>query len=183
MALTNQEGINCLSRKQVKRMWDINLYPLFQYIGCSTLEKQLAQQGFRGVTTKVLSYSKHTLLCLCEHKKIRQQMDWGKCYYFSFQCIVSRCPNCPKEEWEWGIRGIKRGGYIRINVCKPACVWVLVNTNACGHTHAGLQICWQAIRKRAGSNIMWKRYGIKSRTVLLIFISKMCNKCTIMIRC
>lgn len=69
MVLTNQEGINCLSRKQVKRMWDINLYPLFQYIGCSTLEKQLAQQGFRGVTTKVLSYSKHTLLCLCEHKK------------------------------------------------------------------------------------------------------------------
>ena len=116
-------------------------------------------------------------------QKIRQQTDWGKCYYFSFQCIVSRCPNCPKEEWEWGTRGIKRGGYIRINVCKPACVWVLVNTNACGHTHAGLQICRQAIRKRAGSNIMWKRYGIKSRTVLLIFISKMCNKCTIMIRC
>lgn len=30
---------------------------------------------------------------------------------------------------------------------------------------------------------MWKRYGIKSRIVLLIFISKMCNKFTIMIRC
>lgn len=70
MALTNQEGINCLSRKQVKRMWDINLYPLFQYIGCSTLEKQLAQQGFRGVTTKVLSYSKNR-----KHKTRKEEKE------------------------------------------------------------------------------------------------------------
>ena len=52
---------------------------------------------------------------------------------------------------------------------------------ACRHTDR--QTYQQAIRKWAGSNIMWKRYGIKSRTVRLIFISKMCNKCTIMIRC
>lgn len=56
-------------------MWDINLYPLFQYIGCSTLEKQLAQQGFRGVTTKVLSYSKHTLLCLYGHNVLGRMYD------------------------------------------------------------------------------------------------------------
>ena len=28
-----------------------------------------------------------------------------------------------------------------MNACKPTCVWVLVNANACGHTHAGLQAC------------------------------------------
>lgn len=48
---------------------------------------------------------------------------------------------------------------------------------ACRHTDR--RTCRQAIRKRAGSNMMWKRYGIKSKTVLPIFISKMCNKCTI----
>ena len=52
---------------------------------------------------------------------------------------------------------------------------------ACRHTDR--RTCRQAIRKWAGSNMMWKRYGIKSKTVLPIFISKMCNKCTIMIRC
>ena len=52
---------------------------------------------------------------------------------------------------------------------------------ACRHTDR--RTCRQAISKWAGSNMMWKRYGIKSKTVLPIFISKMCNKCTIMIRC
>ena len=56
-----------------------------------------------------------------------------------------------------------------------------VGVPACRHTDR--RTCQQAIRKWTGSNIMWKRYGIKSRTVRLIFISKMCNKCTIMIRC
>ena len=46
---------------------------------------------------------------------------------------------------------------------------------ACRHTDR--RTCRQAIRKWAGSNMMWKRYGIKSKTVLPIFISKMCNKC------
>ena len=41
---------------------------------------------------------------------------------------------------------------------------------ACRHTDR--QTYQQAIRKWAGSNIMWKRYGIKSRTVRLIFINK-----------
>ena len=122
---------------------------------------------------------------------------------------VSRYRCCQKK----GNRGMRKqeSSYIRMNACKPTCVWVLVNANACGHTHAGLQACphsdlpafllacrpvclraclpahrqarRQAIRKQAGSNTMWKRYWIKSRTVLLIFISKMRSKCTIMIRC
>ena len=75
--------------------------------------------------------------------------------------------------------------------CKPACAPTGLPSSlpadrsagvpACRHTDR--RTCRQAIRKWAGSNMMWKRYGIKSRTVRLIFISKMCNKYTIMIRC
>ena len=80
---------------------------------------------------------------------------------------------------------------IRTLACKPARAPTCLPSSlpadrsagvpACRHTDR--RTCRQAIRKRAGSNMMWKRYGIKSRTVLLIFITKMCNKCTIMIRC
>lgn len=80
---------------------------------------------------------------------------------------------------------------IRTLACKPARAPTCLPSSlpadrsagvpACRHTDR--RTCRQAIRKRAGSNMMWKRYGIKSKTVLPIFISKMCNKCTIMIRC
>lgn len=80
---------------------------------------------------------------------------------------------------------------IRTLACKPARAPTCLSSSlpadrssgvpACRHTDR--RTCRQAIRKRAGSNMMWKRYGIKSKTVLPIFISKMCNKYTIMIRC
>ena len=80
---------------------------------------------------------------------------------------------------------------IRTLACKPARAPTCLPSSlpadrsagvpACRHTDR--RTCRQAIRKRAGSNMMWKRYGIKSKTVLPIFISKMCNKRTIMIRC
>lgn len=71
----------------------------------------------------------------------------------------------------------------RAPTCLPSCLPAdrSVGVPACRHTDR--RTCRQAIRKRAGSNMIWKRYGIKSKTVLPIFISKMCNKCTIMIRC
>ena len=71
----------------------------------------------------------------------------------------------------------------RASTCLPSCLPAdrSAGVPACRHTDR--QTYQQAIRKWAGSNIMWKRYGIKSRTVRLIFITKMCNKRTIMIRC
>ena len=72
---------------------------------------------------------------------------------------------------------------IRTLACKPARAPTCLPSSLPACRHTDRRTCRQAIRKRAGSNMMWKRYGIKSRTVLPIFISKMCNKCTIMIRC
>ena len=72
---------------------------------------------------------------------------------------------------------------IRTLACKPARAPTCLPSSlpadrsagvpACRHTDR--RTCRQAICKWAGSNIMWKRYGIKSRTVLLIFITKMYN--------
>ena len=72
---------------------------------------------------------------------------------------------------------------IRTLACKPARAPTCLPSSLPACRHTDRRTCRQAIRKRAGSNMMWKRYGIKSKTVLPIFISKMCNKCTIMIRC
>ncbi len=72
---------------------------------------------------------------------------------------------------------------IRTLACKPARAPTCLPSSLPACRHTDRRTCRQAIRKRAGSNMMWKRYGIKSKIVLPIFISKMCNKCTIMIRC
>lgn len=76
---------------------------------------------------------------------------------------------------------------IRTLACKPARAPTGLPSSLPADRSAGVPACrhtdrqtyQQAIRKWAGSNMMWKRYGIKSKTVRLIFISKMCNKCTI----
>ena len=149
-----------------------------------------------------MSYSKHTLLLpfsavtekpsgnpkdtLLISREINNPSANGfeQVLLFRLSMHVSRYRCCQKK----GNRGMRKqeSSYIRMNACKPTCVWVLVNANACGHTHAGLQACphsdlpafllacrpvclraclpahrqarRQAIRKQAGSNTMWKRY-------------------------
>lgn len=162
------------------------------------------RQGFRGVTRKVLSNSKHTLLLplfgsnrkafglpeghlavLLRAQEIRQQTDLKSVVISAFKASISDAQAAQKKKGNGGMRK-QESSYIRMNACKPVCVWVLVNAKACGHTHAGLQACphsdqpaillacrpvclraclpahrqarRQAIRKQAGSNTMWKRY-------------------------
>ena len=94
------------------------------------------RQGFRGVTRKVSSNSKHTLLLplfgsnrkafglleghlavLLRAQEIRQQTDWNLYCYFSSQSIVSRCPSCQKKKGDEG--GVQACALLRLQGTKP----------------------------------------------------------------
>ena len=54
----------------------------FFQLNCPTTEEQITdRQVLLGVTQKVSSNSKHTLLCLCGHNVLETQ---NKCYFLPF---------------------------------------------------------------------------------------------------